>query len=203
MMIASVLGPAHLLLLWRPLLDLLKWLERVGVRGCTWLQLNLLEVYGHPWTFDRRRALLKWWDSWVAYCQLSDFLMGKDRLVTQRWQLKLVFNWELLWTVLESNCANSASPHFIVLVLAVELEQFLMVFEVSELLPHVDRGRLLVDVESKFHIRLVNALFSWLHLLVLVFLVVGFKSHRVLPFLLRAFGAARRNNGLNLKTIES
>lgn len=86
--------------------------------------------------------------------------MGKDRLVTQRWQLKLVFDRELFGTVLESNCANSASPHFIVLVLAVELEQFLMVFEISELLPHVDRGRLLVDVESKFHIRLVNALFS-------------------------------------------
>lgn len=64
--------------------------------------------------------------------------MGKDRLVTQRWQLKLVFNRELFRTVLKANCANSATPHFIVLVLAVELEQLLVTFEISELLPHVD-----------------------------------------------------------------
>ena len=46
----------------------------------------------------------------------------------------------------EADGADSAAPDLIILVLRVHLEQLLVVFEVVQLLPHVDRRALRVDV---------------------------------------------------------
>lgn len=65
--------------------------------------------------------------------------VGEDGICRdQRWQLEIVLEVKLLGATLVGDRANSASPDFILLVLSVQLQQFLMLLKVIHLLFHVD-----------------------------------------------------------------
>ena len=83
----------------------------------------------------------------------------EDRFVTEGWQPE--FGRHLDGLGAQSAMADRASrptPHLIILVLLMEGEAFLVPGEVVDLLLHVDRGRLAVDVEGKLDVCELNIL---------------------------------------------
>ncbi len=82
--------------------------------------------------------------------------MTEDRLFAQRRQLELLFDRKLLRADFEANGADCATPDFIVSILAVHLQKFLVLVEISKLLLDIYRCRLFVDVECKFLVRVID-----------------------------------------------
>ena len=94
----------------------------------------------------------------LAYGQLTNLLTPEDWLVAERWQLEALLERQLVRALLETDCANGASPHFVILEFTMQIQQLAMVLEVVDLLLDVDGGGLLVDVEGKFDVLVLEAL---------------------------------------------
>lgn len=112
--------------------------------------------------------------------------VAEDWFVVQRGQFETVTDRDLVGTLSIADRTNRATPDFIVLELAMELQKLAMLLKVIHLLFHVNGGRLLVNVKREFDILVLKALLSLLPQLVLDLRLFDLDALRVLKRLLYA-----------------
>ena len=91
-------------------------------------------------------SALDFGDTRVANCQFAD-LITEHGLVTQRWQLQVLFERDFIRALLETNGSYCATPYFVLSELAMQLQKFSMILEVIDLLLDIDRCCLLMDMK--------------------------------------------------------
>ena len=85
-------------------------------------------------------------------------LSVEDGLIVQGWQFQILLQLKLLGTGLMTDRAERTTPHLIVPILSMHLEQLAVLLKVTDLLLDVDRGRLLVNMEGHLDVFVLQLL---------------------------------------------
>ena len=103
----------------------------------------------------------------IADRESAELLTVENGLIAQRWQLEAFFQGQLVGAWFVTNGANSSAPNLVVLKFPVELQKFPMRLEVVNLLLHVNRSGLLVNMERQFDVLIFQAFLAMIPLIVL------------------------------------